>query len=486
MKQPDLRGFVEAYFDQMKAAGREVVPGVQSYEIPADRRAALNASSIRVTYDPALVERYDGVELLTPGSLLLDRIIEDASGRGHHCVAKVEAGEAPPPEEVLAASLRFRRAKAVVASSSRGQIPYFLFTFRVTLVADEKVEAIEHVFLNSSSLREHRLQDMLFEESLALPEEPLAAPVDLSGAYAAACGVLEEKVAGIVASTRDNATKRLDEDIERIKRYFAGLVEEAKQSKYPAQAAAAIEAYEAEEEKRSQEAKLKYALDASVRLVGVRTILVPNTSLQVKLTGTGLTREIGLEYDEVGFDIPPPRCEGCGKDVDEIGLCGGGHVICTRCELSCAFCDRVSCSACTGADKVSQKCAQCGRLLCGAHACKDDFGLGVYCPDDVMECPSCGRNASQSFVARCGKCSQRYCFLCVTKKERTCATCRGFQTAEQGDADVESVRSQSAFAGKFGKWRKAGNRRFTIVEGRSMLARRTFVLDDKRKLIWEG
>jgi len=486
MRQPDLRGFVEDYFDQMKAAGREVVPGVQSYEIPPERRAVLNVAAIRVTYDPALVERYDSVELLTPGSLLLDKIIEDATARGHHCVAKVEEGEAPPPDEVLAASLRLRRTKAEIISSSKAQVPYFLFSFHVTLVVDEKVETLEHVFLNSRSLREHRLQDMLFEESLALPEEPLAAPVDLSRAYAAACGVLEENVAGVVASTRDSATKRLGEEIERIKRYFAGLVEEAKTSKYPAQAAAAIEAYEAEEEKRFQEARLKYALDASVRLVGVRTILVPTTSLRVKLSGIGVTKEIGLEYDEVGFDIPPPRCEACGKDVDDVGLCGGGHIICTKCEISCAFCDRVSCGRCTIADKVSQKCTQCGRLLCGAHACKDDFGLGIYCPEDVMECPSCGRNASQSFVARCAKCSQRYCFLCVTKKERTCATCRGLQAIDQNDADVESVRSQSAFAGRFGKWRKAKNRRHTIIEGRSMLSKKTFVLDDKGKLIWEG
>jgi len=462
------------------------VPGVVRYEIPPERRAALNAAVLRVTFDPALGEKYDGVELLTPGSLLLDRIIEDASSRGHHCVARVQVGNESSEREVLAANLSFRNATPEVSSSKRDLVPYMLFTFRITLITDEKTELLETVVLNCDSLREHQVRDMFFEEALALPEERLGGKLDIQSLYAAACENIEKRIGKVVADCRERARGRLAEEEQRIKDYFAGLAREAQESKYPEQAKAAIEAYSAEERKRLEEAQLKYSLDARVRLVGVRTIMVPTVKMAVLLTGRKKGREIELQYDEVSLEIPPPRCDACGTEMKELGLCDEGHLVCGECERKCAVCDRVSCQACAENLRVSDKCAQCGRLLCELHAVRDDFGLGVYCPDHMTECPSCGKKASGSFVARCGRCNQRYCFLCVAAKEKSCSTCRSLTGVSADSADVARVKSQSAFAGKFGKWKAARNRKFTIVEGRAMLAKRTFVLDMEGQLVWEG
>jgi hypothetical protein len=214
--------------------------------------------------------------------------------------------------------------------------------------------------------------------------------------------------------------------------------------------------------------------------------MVPTVKMAVRLTGPKKGKEIELQYDEVSLEIPPPRCDACRTEMYELGLCDEGHVICAKCEQKCAVCDRVSCQACGDSLRVSQKCAQCGRLLCELHAARDDFGLGIYCPEHMTECPSCGKKASGSFVARCERCNQRYCFLCVAAKEKSCSTCRSLKLVAADDADVARVKSQSAFSGKFGKWKAARNRRFTIVEGRAMLAKRVFVFDEKGKLVWEG
>ena len=486
MRQPELRSFISAYFEKLGAGTFEDVPGVMRYEVPPDRRAALNAAVLRVTFDPTLAEKYDGVELLTPGSLLLDRIIEDASSRGHHSVARIEAGVESSEKEVLAANLTFRNATPEVSSSKRDLVPYMLFMFRATLITDEKTELLEAVLLNCDSLREHHVSDMFFEEALALPEEPLTGRVDIRPVYIAACEEMEKKIGPVVARCRESARGRLAEEEQRIKDYFAGLTREAQESKYPERAKAAIEAYAAEERKRLEEARLKYSLDAKVRLVGVRTIMVPTVKVAVHLAGRRKGSDIELHYDEVSLEIPPPKCDACGTETNELGLCDEGHVICEKCERRCAVCDRVSCQACGDALRVSQKCAQCGRLLCELHAARDDFGLGIYCPDHMTECPSCGKKASGSFVARCERCNQRYCFLCVAAKEKSCNTCRSLTVIAREDSDVARVKSQSAFSGKFGKWKSAKNRRFTIVEGRAMLAKRTFVLDEEGKLVWEG
>jgi len=474
------------YFEKLGAGRFEDVPGVVRYEVPPERRNALNAATLRVTFDPALAEKYDGVELLTPGSLLLDRIFEDASGSGHHCIAKVQAGDESSVSEVLAANMSFRNAKAEVSSSTRGPVPYTLFTFRISLVTDEKTELLDNVLLNCDSLREHHSSDLFFEEALALPEGRLETGRDMRSIYTAACEVVEKRIDAIVTGCRDSAKGRLAEEEKRIEEYFSGLKREAQDSKYPEQAKAAIEAYAAEEAKRLEEARLKYSLDAKVRLVAVRTILVPTVRMKVRLTGRKKEKEIELQYDEVSLDVPPPACEACGTEMSEPGLCDEGHVICTKCERRCSVCDRTSCQVCVEGLRVSEKCAQCGRLLCEHHALRDDFGLGIYCPDHTTECPSCGKRASGSFVARCERCSQKYCFLCVAAKGKTCSTCRSLAIVAGDDSNVARVRSQSAFSGRFGKWRVAMNRKFTIVEGRSMLARRIFVLDKEGRLIWEG
>jgi len=245
-------------------------------------------------------------------------------------------------------------------------------------------------------------------------------------------------------------------------------------------------AYAAEEKKRLEEAALKYRLDADVRLVGVRTILVPTVRMAVDFRGSGKGREMELEYDEVSLEIPPTRCQGCDLEMKDVGVCDEGHVICSKCERKCAICDRLTCLACEQGVQITEKCGQCGRLLCASHAVRDDYGLGIYCQDHIVDCPSCGKKASGSFVARCGRCNQKYCFLCVGAKEKSCGTCRSLAAVSTDDAEVAKVKSQSAFSAKFGKWRKAGNRRFTVVEGRSMLAKRTFVLDKDGRLVWEG
>lgn len=487
MKQPDLKTFVNRYFASIGATGHSDVPGVVHYEIPPERRSGLNASSLEVTLDSALVERYDNVELLTLGSLLLDKILDDAGSRGQHCVGKAEAGGTTEPAEILAANLTFRNAKAEIVSSESLDLPYFLFTFRLTMITDEKTEFLDQVLVSSRNLSEHTVAELFLEESLALPEQPIEKQERLFDAYYAACGFFEKNVAPAVSACRDNANRRLEQETTRIRDYFSGLMREAQGSKYPQQAALAVKTYEAEETKRLEEARLKYTLDAKVRLVSVRTIMVPTVLLAARLTASGASKEIRVEYDEIGLEIPPLKCEACSMEIVEIGLCTEGHLVCGKCERVCVVCRRVSCPICVQPNAVAQKCAECRKPLCDKHTVKDEFGLGSYCPDHILACPSCGRNASAAFVARCKRCNQKYCFQCMAARgEKTCATCRAMELAGAGDRDISLVKSLSTNAAKFSKWRKTVNKRFRIIEGKSLLTHRIFVLDEKDVLIYEG
>ncbi len=485
MKQPDLEAFIERYFGFIGAVAHNDVPGIVRYEIPPERREGLNASTLRTTFDPALVERYEGVEIITPGSLVLDRILEDATSRGHHCVGRVEASMSPPVGDVLGANIKVKGARSEIVSTRKEQAPYFLFAFKVTLVTDEKTELLEEVLVNSRSRVGHRVKELFLEESLALPEE-ISPNGDLHGSYKAACEILERHIVDRVEEVIRNAQEKREDEVSRINGYFNGLVREAMESKMPHQLGSVLKALDDEREKRLDEAGAKYDLNSRVRLVSVRTILVPTTVVVVRLVGQEASREMRLEYDEIGLDVSSQKCEGCERETLDISFCGRGHVVCEHCERTCALCGRISCIACEAAGKPLHACAECSRALCDAHAVGDDIGHGEYCPSHILDCPSCSKNASRAFVARCSKCNQKYCFLCVGKRQRLCATCRALSVVRSSDEDVKLVIKKSVAGAKFTKWSKAKNKRFTIVEGRSLLSKKTFVIDRKGNLVWEG
>ncbi len=485
MKQPNLEAFIERYFGYIGAVAHNDVPGVIRFEIPPERRDRLNASTLRTTFDPALVERYEGVEIITPGSLLLDRILDDATSRGHHCVGRVEASESPPVEEVLAANMKIKGARSEIVSTASEQLPYFLFAFRVTLVTDEKTELLEEVLVNSRSRVAHQVNELFLEESLALPEE-ISSIGDLHGSYKAACEILEKHIAEKVKEVIRNAKGRQEDEESRINGYFNGLVREAMESKMPHQLGSVLKALDDEREKRLEETKAKYDLDARVMLASVRTILVPTTNLVVRLVSQEISRELHLEYDEIGLEVSPQRCEGCERETLDISLCRNGHIVCEGCERTCALCGSISCIACEEAGNPIHVCAECSKVLCDMHVVKDDIGHGEYCPSHILDCPSCSKKTSKAFVARCSKCNQKYCFLCVGKKQRLCATCRALSAVRPSDEDVKLVIKKSVTGAKFAKWSKSKNRRYTIIEGRSLLSKKTFVIDRKGNLVWEG
>jgi len=486
LKEPDIKSFTDNYFFQLGAKKFEDVPGVIKYEIPIENRDVINASTIKITFDSSIVEQHEGVELITPGSVLLDNIIEQASRRGIYDSVVLSYNEILKADEVITLNLKFKGREIKVISVNDLQVPYFLFTFKVSLVSDEKTEFLVQVLISSRTLREHPVKDLYLEEHLPNPDKMPIINKNLSDIYVAACEYLEKRVAHSVSIFRDTAQRNLKEEVNRITDYFTKLIKEARESKYPPRAAQLVQTLESERQKRLEEVRLKYRINSKVHLTSIRSIVIPTVSMIVRFVGSARSRDIELDYDSISLRIPPPLCEACSSEVTEFTLCDYGHIACSNCISMCSFCNRVSCLACDEIIQIMSKCDNCGRMMCSKHTIKDEFGLGVYCQDDILECPICGKDASRAFTSKCKKCNQKYCFLCVSSRDAICKTCRNLSTIVQSDDDVLSVKSQSALVGKLGKWKKGNNNKFVIVEGKSLLMKRTFVLDKNGTLLWEG
>ena len=431
-----------------------------------------------LAFDPMVAEAAKA-ELCVVGSDLLDRILADASGRGFHCVARVDAEGDHPPADVLAANLTFPNAHATVLAAERGVVPYELFNFRVALETDEKVELVRSVLVNAETLQEHTAADLFLQESLTLPEEPIVAGADLTAAYRAACLALERSVQPDVAAIKEKAKALLAEALQRIEAFYDTSIQEL----YASRRQAPLETervFRAERERRIEETRRKHALTARARLVNARTILIPTTTMRVRVVNDRAAKVLDLEYDAVNLETNRTPCEACGAGLAKAFLCAGGHLACDGCDRPCAFCDYVACRLC--APDAIAACATCTKPMCPDHAYADEIGQKVHCGEHIHACAICGRMVGPSYVKPCGLCGQSYCAVCVESSGR-CATCRTLAAIPATHADVARVAAAKGEPRGLARWLRGQNGKYTVLVGKGTVFQYLYVLDQQGTVV---
>lgn len=466
-----------SYLEAIGATARPLPTGAVAVEWPPTHVGKFGPA-VTLAFDPAVAE-VSRAELCVPGSDLLDKIVADAAGRGFHCVARIDVEGDHPPEEVLAANLTLQNAEAKLLGADRGVVPYELFNFRVSLTTDEKVELLRSVLLNAETLQEHTAADLFLEESLTLPEEPIVTGSDLAQAYRAACLALETAIEPEVAAMKGKAQANLAGDLERIEGFYDSSIKEL----YAGRSQAPLETervFRAEKDRRIEETRRKYAFTADARLVNVRTILIPTTTLRVRIANARAEKELGLEYDAVNLETNRLSCDSCGGVADSIFLCSRGHLACDACDRGCGFCDDVVCATC--APEVFETCEACVNALCPDHTFVDEIGRKAYCGDHIHACAICGRMVGPAYVNACGLCAQGYCAVCVEKGGR-CTTCRTLAAIPATHPDVGRAIAGKGEPRNLTKWVRGENGKFAVLVGKGAIYQYLFVLDKDGRVI---
>lgn len=466
----DVRAFVRSY---LGVIGATVEPG------PRGSLVVRWPPTHVPTFGPATTLTFDrpdaadpDAELCVLGSDVFDRILEDASKRGFHCVARVEAEGEPPPEAVLEANLQFPNASTEVVASDRGVLPYLLFNFHVSFVTDEKREYVRSILLNAETLNEHHVADVFLQESLTLPEEPVVGGADLGRAYRAACHALEWRLVREAETVRSGAETRLAGELERIAAYYDASIEEL----YRGRSRAPLEAervLRAERGRREDDARRKYAFAAEARLVNVRTILIPTTMVRARVANPRASKLLSLEYDAVNLDVEA-ACDACSTRVPTLYLCRRGHVACEACRVGCSMCDDVACRTC--APTTIATCETCVAAICPDHTFLDEIGRKAYCGDHIHTCAICGRGVGAPYLQECSLCAQSYCAVCVGGQTGRCETCRGLEVVPASHPDVAAAVSARGAPRGASQWLRAENGRYVVVVGRAKVFQHLVVL----------
>ena len=285
---------------------------------------------------------------------------------------------------------------------------YVRFNFKAALVTDEKRERLVSVVMDAQAgfavpELTHIEQLVRLEEEPAfghllpapvrwLPEsQPLSQPV-LEGLLERATRAALDELAAPLETLRRRAVRHLELDRARLTEYYDDIAHDLERRitrTSDADRRASLEdklvAAQAEREDKLADVEAKYRLRVELDLINLQVIVQPKILLPVQVGNRTAEIERAVVWDPLLHRIEPLACDACGRPMERLTLCSGGHLVHEDCllEEQCIDCKRVYCHLC--ADQMGQ-CVVCNRPVC-LHSLND--------------CDECGRATCREHVGLC-------------------------------------------------------------------------------------
>ena len=293
-------------------------------QVPEPVRERLDGPArFAMTFDPERVRQFDA-ELIAPGSYLLEKILSLAMGRGRWDVARFEAPEANWVEEALAGSgLAPQVGLRCEVLGLEDQL-LLLFSFRTSLVADEKREGFHLVAVAPSVGAAWRHESG--DSEAGLMPAPDFVPPDLGTAYGLATRVLRDTTRESVDRFRATNLQRLEEEVRRIFGYFDQTTAEIRAAD-PGGSEDLLRAIQAERDRRLTETLERFDPKAKATLCAIRAIVAPMARVRLRFSNHTLA---DVTVDAWSRHLNGLTCDFCGGTEGPWSLQDRG-VRCGRC-----------------------------------------------------------------------------------------------------------------------------------------------------------
>lgn len=286
---PSVRAFVREALQDLGAIVSEGESLVWVQAPEALQRELEVPAGFALAFDPERASEFDA-ELVAPGSFFLERLVALATQRGRWDVVRCV-----PPEGWVSSSLSAAGfgteagAPAEVLGVEEGVI--LLFSFRVTLLSDEKRETLHQVAVLPSTGACWD-PDSGPSDSDLVPSPEASVRADPEAAYRIGTQTLRDRCRDEVERFRSESLRRLDEEVRRIFRYFDRTVVEIREAD-PAGSDDWIRAIEGERDRRIAETLRRFEPMAKATLCSIRAILAPVARLRLSVAGAA--REASLD-----------------------------------------------------------------------------------------------------------------------------------------------------------------------------------------------
>ena len=292
-------------------------------QVPEGVRERLETpATFAMTFDRERVREFDA-ELVAPGSYLLEKVLALAMGRGRWDVARFEVPESNWVEEAL--SRQGLGPGSRVECEVRGIEEQFVlvFSFRTTLVSDEKREEFRLIAVAPSAGTAWP-HDAGTSEVGLVPATGIVPP-GLGAAYGHATRVLSQVTRESVDRFRAMSLRLLEEEVRRIFTYFDQTAAEIRAAD-PTGSEDLLRAVHAERDRRLTETLERFDPKAKATLCAIRAILAPTARVRLRSSdGT----EADATLDAWSRHVSGLVCGTCGETEGPWNPREGVH--CERC-----------------------------------------------------------------------------------------------------------------------------------------------------------
>jgi len=187
-----------------------------------------------------------------------------------------------------------------------------------------------------------------------------------------------------------------------------------------------------EREMTIQDVMQKFSLNIDRKLVNTTVIYYPVYSFKLCLKSEikeGVDKIVEVSYDPLTKEFSGLDCETCGKKLDRVSICSGGHLSCDGCLDRCGECGEVFCLKC-----LQRSCKICGKKLCKGCVKMCLGCLGSVCATHMrMDCVT-GEERCVSCLRACLRChgmSEEEYFGEALDGSKVCLKCLGAERREE-------------------------------------------------------
>lgn len=472
----EIEGFAMRVFG---LAGMRVV-----YEAPdvvrvEGGRQALRGLSGRYAFSPEAARHY-GAQLLSPGSVALDRLLDWAKRQGQVAVASLRTGENPrrldlnswTPGSAASAARQLRETTHELAAA---------FHFRLTTHGEGDEQELLTVVVSLRDHAVHRRLAPVFTQVLARSETPLVVSEPaVQEARGAALREVGRQKRQDLQQWASRVAERRAREVERIDTYLGAVEQEVEREKAEARSALAAQEHDlqgkisrarlARTEARYRDAlaavrEREKAIDeerkggladlqrqraearahieqrsrpkATVALVALTVVQVPVLAYDVTLRGRGTERRLVVRVTQPAGDILGAPCEACEGEREASWLDIRGHLVCIECAKRCCVCQEAACPTCqqdlmtrcfickdSACSSCSRVCGSCHRAVCAHHSIQCGSCREPLCTGCARACPRCQLATCPTCLATCTDCGRVGCrshaVVCSVCKESFC------------------------------------------------------------------
>lgn len=339
-----------------------------------------------------------GTELVTAESYLLKMMKAYLDNSGDAVL--VNLNYRLNVDSLIKDNLELKNCFLVKASSNLTNNSLFKFTFQTTYkYLNEEEKIINDVYVDNGQVKTPDLSKFTIND-LNKKNIDMSQLRDYYSIAKDNVKFLINKKTSFIANKLDSS---LSKEVERIKTYNQQQIKEIdlQIAKSGVGSKSRLDSTELEKQKvqNAREMELfiqneekKHALKLNTKLITTAIMTYPVYSVESFFKAENVTRLAIIKFDPLNNKLDLPICDLCHKNLNEVIICNGSHLVCRDCGVRCGDCGEISCVLCLKQICSITKrkiCKQCGKTCSRCKSFKNKRFMTVDSIGRNFTCKNC-------------------------------------------------------------------------------------------------